>query len=137
MSSSRGAPCHSLTLLSSLCPDFGPGAAKLERSLLEPPCSLQLPCGGHSAAEVGVRLFLFTRRKEEPLGCLPRVDEVPQVHECPTLQKPADSETREPGHPGKQQSLFKTVLKITLTVKYLLEWGVTSLICLQSIKASD
>lgn len=64
------------------------------------------------------------------------MDEVPQVHERPALKKPADSETREPGHPGKQWALFKTVLKITLTVKYLSEWGVT-LICLQSIKAID
>ena len=39
------------SLLSSVFPDFGPGAAKLERSLLELPCSLQLPCGGHRAAE--------------------------------------------------------------------------------------
>ena len=75
--------------------------------------------------------------KEEPLGCPPRTDEVPQVHKHPTLKKPANSETSEPRHLGKQWALFKTVLKITLTVRYLSEWGVTSLIYLQSVKAID
>lgn len=80
--------------------------------------------------KVGARLFLFTRRQG-------RTDEVPQVHKHSTLKKPANSETGEPRHPGKQWALFKTVLKITVTVKYLSEWGVTSLIYLQSIKVID